>query len=138
MKKLLTFLITIVVATASHALTIDSEKYFAYFYVESFKGSSGYYILLSHESCDIDIGETDNKWQKAVYQGLYGFPPTKACWMDYSGKDQSKIEKRFLSYWGSELLVELLICQCDHPACCRPVSKSEFIDTSTLPRQADF
>ena len=115
-------------ATSVQALTIDADKYFAYIVA-----GNGEAYLLSHSACELNMEGVEGKWKQAGVQGRTGyFPPVRACWADLSGLD-----RRYLHYWGVTG-DGVMVCTSPDPLSCVPFYKAGFIDTATLPKQADF
>jgi hypothetical protein len=109
---------------AGHAssITIDSNRFFAYAYNPGLRQ----YALLSHSSC-IDAGASKKGWRAAAFtNGIGGLMP--ACWVDTTTPK-----------YGPQVTACLVSSQTRKMGnACEPIGKGQFIDTSTLPRKANF
>lgn len=111
----------VLLAASAQALTIDADKYFAYAVARN-----GEAYLLSRAVCDLDMSRLEGKWKQAGVQGRTGyFPPTRACWDEVSDP-----KGRYRD--------SVIVCTYPDLAACTLFDKSFFIDTATLPKQADF
>ena len=110
-------------------MRIDADTYFAYSKVPG--AASGYfYIMLSGQKCSSK--SAPKGWKRAAYNYRSGWGNDPACWITEGnnnvrvcpvGQYTTTMENNGVSTTVSP---------------CHLWPKSKFIDTSTLPRQADF
>lgn len=122
-------IITCMLPTISNAITIDVDTYFAYAKVPGVNYSH-FYIMLSKQAC---TGKGAPKgWKVAAYNYRSSWGDESACWV-LEDKETVRVcpsgqyTTQFKNNPDSTSVIP-----------CHVWPKRKFIDTSTLPRQADF
>jgi hypothetical protein len=114
-------------ALAAYFFFYDPEGFFAYTHVPRQGQQTEFYVLLSKMECRFD--DEGEEWKTA----LYYYPDTvgqrHACWRPFTDTDRV-INICLVGRDGRGHLALSNACQ--------PASKSKFIDTDDLPRNAQF
>jgi hypothetical protein len=110
---------------SSQALTIDAEKYFAYFRIHN--SQTQMTVLLSKKACSVKT-LAGRGWKTGLYITPMYSDGLEACWApDADDKSTLRICQ-----------VNPSFPQDENKVMCEPASKSAFTNTSSLPSEARF